>query len=313
MDRFYRFFSPLLIACLAFPMVLWAGLVVLVRRQQITVAFDSTTCRIFGILLAAVLLMRVIGLFWQRSFPLALVTAGTLVFLVQGGVNYGFRYTATAALGEEEYLSSFHKVSAGPWAQRPTFQLMARGIKAYPGKVSLLLDGYEHTVEPNTPLHWHGLTFKLERVDQAPLMVLRNGRDKVMDGAYIKLLTDSPDTSYFQFAELPHRFYATWEGDSHITWRQESGEWVQKEMPTAGGARAHDKLRLAVVRGKLPIAESTLIKDGRLSFEGYSLAFENTAPWVLITISRHLPLWGLYAGLIFWGAGGYLLVRSRRS
>lgn len=277
----------LFFASLALPLLLWYVSAVYGMGLPPAEAVDVAAFRIFYALLFVPVIIELVASLQRKTFHRLLVAAGLLLLLAQGVLHYGFRFSGTIALGENEPFEGYHKVDAGVWVRNTPVPIALAKVTDDAGKKFIIyLNGRQKKLALNEPFSWQGLRLRITEQRTAPLFFVDTAKGEQVDAANIKLGLVAAERDFFQMGLLPHRFYigpATEKGTA--------------ESPVP------DSLHLKIVRDKLVIFDEDISKKVPLFFEGHSIKYEDGTPWVVIRAERFRTPYALYLGLLLVFAG----------
>jgi hypothetical protein len=198
----------------------------------------------------------------QRVPTLACAQLGLLVLFAWLFAWQRCHFSGRVSVGLGEPAGAWSQVRAGPWASEltPTVELLQ--VPTEPkGNVRLQIDGnlVEARLGSRVRFSPAGKVHVLQWLT-APAVVLREVTGRVLHQGYVKIDDRATADEYLNFGLLPHRFY----------------------FARAGDGRA---LKVHVMRGKLTIAQQRLEPGETVDFDGMSLLFTGTAPWVAADVT----------------------------
>ncbi len=192
------------------------------------------------------------------------------------------------------------RFSPGPFPLNVTVARVEGAIPGRPGRELARVDlragdGSVRTATRLRPL-WYGWgSFLRPRVSGDVLRYeIAAERGAILDSAFVKLHLAAGAWDTFAPEKVPHRIYVRWESGGDAL---------------AQGPHAH----VAVYRGKLLVAETTIGIGEPVAFEGLVLRFAEWRPWVQLEMLRDpgIPLGAMGIALAVAGALAVILVRWR--
>lgn len=298
--------SPWIAACSAFGLPLIVFCFVLYRSGASPIQiFEGTAVRIYYAGMVLALAGYAAASLREGRYAPALIGCGAALILIQGGMFYAGRFSATARIGVGEAFSAFETLDAGPWAGMQEVPVaVAAATEGPDASCTLRIDGTEQVVPAGGSARWNGLMFSCNGVHRAPLMLLLDGNGKELEGGYFAYRSGEGIPDHVQFRILPHRFYLSAPDAAVTTWRKTGGAWASTDTPPAPQEkREPGSLRLRIVRGKITLFDGILKPGKTVAFDGHQVLLSGEAPWVHLGIERKQGYPFLWAGILMLGAG----------
>jgi hypothetical protein len=204
-------------------------------------------------------------------------------------VSSAWRLDGTVDAGEGEESPLWRSLDAGPAADPPYVRLVALPeAPAAPARVKL--GETEVTVPSGAQAELAGgLIVHVSEPFPAPAFEVRRASGDPEAAGLLKL--HPGERTWFGAGILPHRFYAA----------------------PVEGAGGDARVRLAVQRGKLKIAERELAFGEALEVEGVSVSFGPGSRWARIHVRRVAPRWPAAAAAALGLASVVAWARRRRA
>jgi hypothetical protein len=252
---------------------------------------EAVSFRLFYLLFFLVLSVELVSNVRRRCLSATLLCTGIILMLFQGLVWYGYRFSGMAAVGADEQITEYYTASSGALIKPPRIPLKVVTLTAEPKRIILTRDGVETRLDAGSNVQRDGFVFRLETIEQAPLISVRNVRGEPVDEAYLKLTSSGEREDFIMFGRLPHRFYVR-----------------EVRSPESGAAM----FRLMVVRDKLTIVDSLVQAGESVYFDGHYVVCQQGAPWARLSVKKRQSLLPLWTGLFLASAAVVCAVATGR-
>lgn len=308
--------TPVFQGSIALPMITWfLGTVYGLGWSPVDVLHGGTV-RLFAVVLLISIAVSIHNAFRNKSYGKGLLWLGAGFVLLQGVSMSLFFFSGKIGIGKGEDAARYYEVVAGPWAKPPAIPLALVGVKTGPPLSAVVtVGGRERELLKGQEVSWNEYRLKLREISAAPLFVLDDSKGAELDGGYIKLVLPGTDPQYFQFPIIPHRFYVSLPGYETERWESIGRSWKRvppDSKPEFAGVEP-ETIHLTVTRGKLRLASGVVRRGEPLGFDGFTITFDNSKPWIGFAVARSPAFMLAYCGLACIVAGALARFVMERS
>lgn len=243
---------------------------------------EAVSFRLFTLLFMLLLINELVRTVLHRSLFAMLLCLGLLLMLLQAVAWYGYRFSGMAAVGADEQITEYYTDQTGAFITPPRIPLKVVNVSAEPMSVTLTRDGIETSLVAGKAVQRDGFRLRLDAVEQAPLVAVRNVRGEPLDEAFLKLTSGGEREDFIMFGRLPHRFYV-------------------KEVRNPDNGTV--MFRLRVVRAKLTIVDQLVHAGESIYFDGHYVTCRPGAYWAKLAVEKQQSRLLLWCGIILAGVG----------